>query len=243
MRRARLGAAGAYTSKEVFKRALSEEGIDQEAGLVALVQVGYLEEGEGFHGSPVVTVTIRGGQFAHAKVGSGIKRATARRALVGLLERAEGLRKDPHYLAYPGRLVVFGSYISTDRDRIGDVDVAVEIRDKREPYSDFDSFIEAVRRELQRREELGIPIRGYRARGMPFDWPIDEAWMVLKNRTRALELLAMSGTKKILEEQPHRCIYKAASLEEAWCDPEFSPGGCQVTVKPISRYRCEANRS
>lgn len=55
------------------------------------------------------------------------KRETADQALAGLKERIAEVNSDPYYLYYVARAAVFGSHLTTDRKRVGDLDVAVKL--------------------------------------------------------------------------------------------------------------------
>ena len=75
----------------------------------------------------------------HRKKKVGVTRARAEVLLRDLLDRARAINEDPYYLFGVGRIEVFGSYINSDKPKLGDVDLAVGLgpkepdRDKRRP--------------------------------------------------------------------------------------------------------------
>ncbi len=73
------------------------------------------------------TTTQLAQSFGSATAAKPITRKTAETALARLLERIERVNRDSHFLAKVTRVIVFGSYLRADVDRLGDVDVAVEL--------------------------------------------------------------------------------------------------------------------
>jgi len=76
------------------------------------------------------TTTQLAQSFGSATAAKPITRKTAETALARLLERIERVNRDNHFLAKVTRVIVFGSYLRGDVDRLGDVDVAVELEPK-----------------------------------------------------------------------------------------------------------------
>lgn len=58
---------------------------------------------------------------------SGILRSTARKLLVSLVQRAQEINTNPDFVYSVSRIAVFGSYINTDKEKLGDLDIAVEL--------------------------------------------------------------------------------------------------------------------
>jgi predicted nucleotidyltransferase len=59
----------------------------------------------------------------------GISRQSADKAIAALVERANAVDADPQYLYGVSRLAVFGSYL-TSKEKLGDIDIAVELGPK-----------------------------------------------------------------------------------------------------------------
>ena len=76
------------------------------------------------------TTTQLAQSFASASAAKPITRKTAETALSRLLERIDRVNHDNYFLAKVMRVIVFGSYLHADVDRLGDVDVAVELTPK-----------------------------------------------------------------------------------------------------------------
>lgn len=97
---------------------------------------GYAEPSESFPRSWLLTT--EGNAFAIATAARPIMRATAERALRGLLERASELNADPRFILKVVKIELFGSYLDSAIDRLGDVDVIIEFQPKRPETWDGD---------------------------------------------------------------------------------------------------------
>src|SRR5258708_31883736 len=71
--------------------------------------------------------TVQGNALAQASFGRPISRATAERHLVQVIERAVTYNADPSHLLTVKEIAAFGSYLDPDADRLGDLDIAVNI--------------------------------------------------------------------------------------------------------------------
>ena len=60
----------------------------------------------------------------------GVRRKTAQRLVEELRLRATQIDADPRFLYGVSRLAVFGSYVSSDKPKLGDIDIAVELGPK-----------------------------------------------------------------------------------------------------------------
>src|ERR1700721_1380474 len=114
--------------------------------------------------------------LAHAKP---ISRATARRHLVQVVDRARAYNADPARLLSIGEIAVFGSYLDPVSGYPGDLDLAVSV----------------VRRDSDRDLYVRKVLAYARASGRRFDafhellyWPARELRMILKNRSPAISI-------------------------------------------------------
>lgn len=73
--------------------------------------------------------TLKGNQLALASASQPIKRQTAGKLLEDFIRRIYELNSSTHYLYYVRRALLFGSYL-TDKERLGDIDIIVEIEPK-----------------------------------------------------------------------------------------------------------------
>ena len=108
-----------------------------------------------------------------------ISRATARRHLVQVADRARAYNADPARLLSIGEIAVFGSYLDPVGGCPGDLDLAVSV----------------VRRDSDRDLYVRKVLAYARASGRRFDafhellyWPARELRMVLKNRSPAISI-------------------------------------------------------
>jgi predicted nucleotidyltransferase len=93
-------------------------------------------------------VTQAGQTLSSATASKRVTRATAQKALEQFLRRVERVNGDPYFLAKVTRLVLFGSILNPEVDRLSDVDLAVELSSKEE------DFERARVRNYERVEEL-----------------------------------------------------------------------------------------
>jgi len=117
--------------------------------------------------------------LAHASFGKPISRATARRHLVQVVDRARAYNADPARLLSIGEIAVFGSYLDPVAGCPGHLDLAVSV----------------VRRDSDRELYVRKVLAYARASGRRFDafhellyWPARELRMVLKNRSPAISI-------------------------------------------------------
>jgi hypothetical protein len=73
------------------------------------------------------TVTQAGRTFSVATAAKPVTRVTAEKALAHFLERVMKVNEDPYFLAKATRVVLFGSMLKPEINRLSDVDLAVEL--------------------------------------------------------------------------------------------------------------------
>ncbi len=99
-------------------------------------------------GREIWSMTQAGVTFSAATAAQQVTRATAERTLSEFLERVTEVNQNPYFLAKVTTVVLFGSMLKPEVERLSDVDVAVELA-RKEP--DFDR---AQGQNQQRAEEL-----------------------------------------------------------------------------------------
>ncbi|XVV05937.1 hypothetical protein ACQPW3_11315 [Actinosynnema sp. CA-248983] len=105
--------------------------------LTRFVEAGYLEiASQGADGKCWWFTTVQGNALAAASFAKPITRATAKRNLDGLLTRVRSYNADRSKPYSVTRVTVFGSYLDESQDRLGDLDVALEVV-RRAPHDDF----------------------------------------------------------------------------------------------------------
>jgi predicted nucleotidyltransferase len=168
------------------------------------------------------TTTHLAQSFASASAAKPITRTTAETALSRLLERIDRLNHDNHFLARITRVVVFGSYLRADVDRLGDVDVAVEVAPKE---SDRQRLRELNYRRVAESERKGRRFSGMLDR----EWWQLETFQFLKDRSRSIGLHDYRSEKPFVDEVPHKILMST--------DSENEQRLAQQPPKPVRRTR------
>ena len=166
------------------------------------------------------TVTQAGRTFSAATAAKPVTRATAEKALAQFLERVTQVNENPYFLAKAIRVVLFGSMLKPEIERLSDVDLAVELASKEV------DFERARLKNQQRAEELADRGRGYRNF---LEWEgcwYFEAFRYLKGRSRVISLADYSVEKTFVLAVPHRFLIGAP-------DPIAVP----TTPRPALRQR------
>jgi predicted nucleotidyltransferase len=162
----------------------------------ALRAEGLIEAG----GRGTWTITQAGQTFSSATAAKPVTRATAERALSQFLERVTLVNQNPYFLAKAARVVLFGSMLKPEVDRLSDVDLAVELT-RKEP-----DFERAQEHNQQRAEELASIGRRFRnfleVEGCWY-W---EAFRFLKGRSRVIALADFNAEKTLVLAVPHRFL-------------------------------------
>jgi DNA-binding IclR family transcriptional regulator len=91
-----------------------------------LLRLGYIEMRERHDSSRCYCKTQLGCRFSLASAARPLTRKTAERRLAEFIERVRALNANDYYLYRVRTVRVFGSYL-TERDRINDIDIAVEL--------------------------------------------------------------------------------------------------------------------
>jgi len=207
------------TIRALFRKAgldgiLSRSFVGQELKLTkvktdrlmgALQEMGFLTAAARRHrpnvGEREWQLTEEGIRLRGAVAAKPIRRETADHLLSELVERIATLNRNGHFLATVRRAVVFGSYLG-HADRIGDVDVAIEIV-RREP--NFDQHVEMNMRRVAEKSERG---RHFANMVEEAYWWQREAMLFLRNRRRGLSLQDYAAIRKIVDSSPHRVLFE-----------------------------------
>lgn len=116
-----------------YKPALlaAEFGSDEDA-LVRLAADGYVEHIQDTQWGPMWQTTGAGNAIANHRWTKPVTRKTAERLLMEASQRAALFNDDSSRAMVIARLRVFGSYLDPERDRLGDVDLAFDLRERRQ---------------------------------------------------------------------------------------------------------------
>jgi hypothetical protein len=149
----------------------------------------------------LLRLTKSGIRLRGATAAKPLHRATADRLLAELLDRIKALNGNDHFLARVRSAVAFGSYVG-NADRVGDLDVAIElVRRER----DFDRHREA--NDCRVAEELQNGRRFATFLDQLFWWE-QEAMLFLRNRKRGLSLHQYGPIRETVDASPHRVVFQ-----------------------------------
>jgi predicted nucleotidyltransferase len=159
-----------------------------------------------------------GGQrLSSATAAKPITRATAEKALSDFLERVELVNRDARFLGRVNRVVLFGSLLRNEVDRLSDVDLAVEVLPK---IADRERLAAKNRRRVEALLRAGHVFRGIL--DIHSYW-YREVFRFLKNRSRVISLADYAAEKSLILNVPHRMLLgddEPAPVEPA---PERKP--------------------
>jgi predicted nucleotidyltransferase len=145
-------------------------------------------------------VTQAGQTLSSATAAKRITRATAQKALQQFLGRVEQVNNDPYFLGKVTRVVLFGSMLKPEVERLSDVDLAVEVASKE---ADFDR---ARIKNYERIEKLAT--QGHRFRNFLEQeccW-YREVFRFLKGQSRVIALADYAVEKTFVLRVPHRFL-------------------------------------
>jgi len=160
--------------------------------------------------------------FGSATAAKPITRKTADHALSQLLERVNQVNTEERFLAKVTKLVVLGSYLRADVDRLSDLDIAVELQPKE---ANWDRLRELT---LKRVEQLEIAGRRFNWIEVEYWWHF-EAFRFLKSRSRAISLIDYTAEKKFVDGVPHLVLRSVA--------PEVTQPTADKAKAPARRRR------
>ncbi len=138
--------------------------------------------------------TIKGNALGMAKAGKPVTRASADEVLREFLDRVRAVNERQELAHSVESAVVFGSYLS-DAKRLNDLDLAVELKQKRPDDATYERLRKA---SLDRAYASG---RRFRNVVEQVGWPQLEVLYILKNRSRTISfcewesLLQMEGLR------------------------------------------------
>ena len=160
-------------------------------------------------------VATRGHAFANATAAKPISRGTAERVLREFMDRVNAVNASKEYAFKVKSAVLFGSMLSCV-DRLGDVDVAIDLRPR---ISDSAKFRQQCDRRRHLAEEQG---RAFSTVIEWATWPQKEVVLQLKARSRSLSLHEFDQLMG-MENLRYRILVGDASLIASQI-----PTGCAV---------------
>ena len=171
-----------WMTAEDAQTSLSLSPQDAIAFLNKLVDLGLIEESEKRNGSMFFDLTNCGMRLAHASAAKPIHRKTANRLLNEFMERVHTVNATSEYLFQVNEVVLFGSMLS-DVDRLGDVDVAIDLQPKVCHLSaEFNAW------SMERRDVAKTSGRSFHTNAGWALWPRNEVYKQLKAKSHSLSI-------------------------------------------------------
>jgi hypothetical protein len=157
-----------------------------------LKDLGLVESRDSFGGleEKVFLVTSLGQALANASAAKPIHRRTADRVLDRLLERLRIVDSTEEFAYRVGNMVLFGSILS-GAERLGDVDVAIDLQPKTRDETAFEAWCQWRRRTAEERGRMLRSIFEYDS------WPQREIVQSLKIGSRSLRLHDFQELKQL----------------------------------------------
>lgn len=173
----------------------------------ALELAGYLEPAAKYFSTergPAWDLTDRGVSLSNATAARPITRKTADRLLAEVVTRIGELNAGD-YAHRVARAFVFGSYLDLARDRVGDLDIAVEVQPR---FADGNEQFKFERERAAAAERSGRRFRSFLEH---LFWAGQESMRLLQGRHRSLSLLDIAHGEErhraIVFGGPHHQIY------------------------------------
>lgn len=164
----------------------------------ALVDLGYLERDPRGPAEDVWwQLTVKGNALTNATAAKPVKRATAERALDGLLERAREVNDDAAFVFQVDEIVVFGSFLDPEMETVGDVDVAIGLSPRYEGA-------ELNQRSTERIRAAVDSGRRFASFMDEVSWPQVEVLRRLKGSSRVLSMTTTDDA--ILDDTEYRRV-------------------------------------
>jgi predicted nucleotidyltransferase len=112
------------------------------------------------------------------------------------------VNRDQCFLAKVTKVVLLGSYLRADADRLSDVDIAVELQPKE---TDHDGLRQATEKRVEQLRMVGHRFRNLLE--VEYCWHV-EAFRFLKGRSRAISLIDYKADKEFVD----RCLTSSYSV-------------------------------
>ena len=146
------------------------------------------------------SVTQHGHSFGSATAARPITRQTAERTLAEFLDRVQQVNRNDYFLAKVTKVVLFGSLLRDDLDRLSDVDVAVQLEQKQQDVERARTLNNQRVAELTR---TGQRFASFLERAA---WWHRETFRFLKGRSRSISLADYQAEKAFVDKVPHRFL-------------------------------------
>ena len=171
---------GSFTAKHL-QYYLNISAESARAACSALQHEGYTSEVEDMDGYNAIS--DKGIELARSTAATPVRRKSADKTLEQFMARVAELNSSDDYLMSVSKVVVFGSYLS-DKDPIGDLDIAVDVEPRWDPGISHEALMD-LRREHFRKSGRN---HSWNVDGDIYEWPELQVKLRLRNRQRSISL-------------------------------------------------------
>jgi len=201
---------------ETVQRILLVGPNEARAVVKAMEDAGFAKANRG-RGPKAWTTTQLAQSFGSATAARPITRRTAEAAFALFLARVDRVNSDDYFLAKVTRVVLFGSYLRADASRLGDVDIAVELRPKE---ADRGRLGELNHQRVAECEQNGH--RFSRMLDQQAWWQM-ETFRFLKSRSRSISLVDYQMEKEFVDRVPHKVVFSVQEEQAKSALPQPTP--------------------
>ena len=169
-----------------------------------LLRLGYIEATSVISGQQYYQKTLAGTTFSLASASQPLTRRTAQRKLDEFLGRVQAVNANEDFVYRVRRVLVFGSYL-TEKERINDIDVAIELVSR---YDDPDKRMAMLQARIDQAYKAG---RQFSSFIDELGWPETEVLLFLKSRSRAISLHTTDDP--ILKQAPSEIVFQDKTMD------------------------------
>ena len=124
-----------------------------------------------------------------------IKRITADRMVGEFLDRVRAVNADQHHVYIVTRVILFGSYVNSDRDMIGDIDIGYEVKPR---------FSGPLWKDIENSKRCACTAHCSTVEWLY--WPCDEVLRAIRGRNRYISLHSIGIDSKAIFSDVHHEI-------------------------------------
>ncbi|MFT3952724.1 MAG: nucleotidyltransferase domain-containing protein [Oscillospiraceae bacterium] len=167
--------------------------------LIKLEAEGYVEKERKLQDIQLWKNTIKGNALGIASAAKPILRKTAEKKLAEFLERVQEVNRNEYYLYKVKEVILFGSYLR-DTEKLGDIDLAVEIVPKE---TDNHKFYELTSARSKEAIKKGRIFNSFIEEAY---FPYTEVYRYLKSRSRSISLHETNDA--VLKTAEHKVLFR-----------------------------------
>lgn len=174
--------------------------------LRALKSEGYLASSDRGRWGRTWHLSDLGYRVAAARLGKPFRRQTAQRHLVQFLQRVMEVRDDRRWPSIVTTVILFGSLLDSERESVGDVDLAVRLAHR---------TTDAEQHEKMHRAYIRGQIKSGRRLDSTFEQvalPEIDLYRYLRNRLPCVSLHSVEAESRMLKEIPTLTLYHEGQL-------------------------------